>query len=385
MFTRIAHLTALIAFSLGFLCAGAPKYDGELSKSDTEIDIDSLDAKIGQMILVGFKGMTVTESDPIYWDLRDRKLGGVILFDYDVPTQTRNRNIRSPKQLKALTEQLRGYSETPLFISIDQEGGLVNRLKPRYGFPGSLSAQELGEINDTTNTRKAAQRIGSTLRNHGINLNFAPVVDVNTNTSNPIIGTKKRSFSSDPQAVSDHAEAFINGQLKENVISVLKHFPGHGSSTGDTHQGLTDVTDSWDSLELTPYRNLIERNNVQMIMTAHIVNKKLDPSGKPATLSKLVMTDILRDSLNFEGVIVSDDMQMGAIREYYGFKEAIQLALEAGVDILVFGNNSQFDEDVALKALSVIRRMVLEGDIPESKIEDSYRRIMKLKKEVLSS
>jgi len=287
-------------------------------------------------------------------------------------------------QLRKLSAQLDEIASTPLFISIDQEGGRVNRLKTRYGFPKFPSAQYLGELNDLEATREAGDRAGKHLSKNGLNLNFAPVVDLNNNPTNPIIGQLERSFSGDPKLVTDHAAAFIDGQLQNGVISALKHFPGHGSSKGDTHLGIADVTDTWEEAELQPYKSLIDSNKVQMIMTAHIVNKKLDESGRPATLSSKIIKGILRDSLGFDGVVVSDDMQMGAIRSHYGFKESIQLALEADVDILVFGNNSIYDEDVALKALSIIRRMVMEEVIPASKIDASYRRIMHLKNSMVT-
>ncbi len=380
MLKRALLSICILSVFLALFIGGSKNSVGEyINKSG----IDSLDHKIGQMLMVGFRGLKVSEADQIYWDIRDRKLSGVVLFDIDVPSKSKTRNIRSPKQLKQLTKKLQSWSETPLFISIDQEGGRVNRLKSKYGFPSSKSAQELGDLDKIETTRSAGRKIGSTLSKHGLNMNYAPVVDVNTNPDNPIIAGLERSFSGNPDKVTKHAKAFLEGQAEDGVIGVLKHYPGHGSSKGDTHLGMADVTDTWQNLELEPYRTLIKEESVDVIMTAHIVNRKLEPSGRPATLSRTIIKGILRDSLGFEGVVVSDDMQMGAIREHFGFKEAIKLALEADVDILIYGNNSIYDEDVSLKALSIIRRMVIEGEIPESKIEESYQRIMRLKNRTL--
>jgi beta-N-acetylhexosaminidase len=216
------------------------------------------------------------------------------------------------------------------------------------------------------------------LKTHGVNLNIAPVVDLNTNPSNPIIGDLERSFSADPDVVTRHAMAFIEAHHDAGVLCSLKHFPGHGSSTADSHLGFVDVTDTWTDAELIPYRNLIDADRADTVMTAHVFNAKLDPDV-PATLSKRVITGILRERLGFDGVIITDDMLMGAIANYYDFARSLEAAIDAGADILAIANNSIYDPDIADKAHRAVRSAVEAGRISESRIDESYRRIAALK------
>jgi beta-N-acetylhexosaminidase len=301
--------------------------------------VDDLDFKIGQMLMVGFKGFEANGINNIAEDIERYHAGGIVLYDYDVPTQKYERNIQSPLQLYRLTNSLKKYSSLPLLIAIDQEGGRVNRLKVNYGFPASVSAVYLGMLNNLDSTNKYAETTASTLQNEGININLAPVVDLNINPENPVIGKIGRSFSADPAIVVSHASEVIKAHHRHNVFTTLKHFPGHGSSTADSHLGLTDVTATWQRSELEPYRAIINAGICDIVMTAHIFNSNLD-AGYPATLSKNIITGILRDELKFDGVVISDDMQMKAISDYYGLETAIYRAIDAGVDILLFANNS---------------------------------------------
>jgi beta-N-acetylhexosaminidase len=202
-------------------------------------------------------------------------------------------------------------------------------------------------------------------------------VDVNLNPQNPIIGAKERSFSSDPAIVTQHALAVIEEHRQRNILTAIKHFPGHGSSAADSHLGLVDVTHRWQRKELEPFRAIIAAQMADLVMTAHIFNATW--GTVPATLSRYVLTKLLRDSLNFRGVIVSDDMQMKAIAAHYGLEEAIRLALQAGVDMLTFGNNMDYDEQIAQKAVAIIKRLIAAGTISRERIDESYRRILALK------
>jgi len=342
----------------------------------------TLDEKIGQMLKVGFRGLSVDENSPIVEDIRKYHIGGVVLFDYDVPRDTALRNISSPGQVQNLVQDLQRFADIPLIIAIDQEGGRVARLKPRYGFEKSVSAQYLGSLQNADSTRKYAHQTGQTLSELGINTNLAPVVDVNINPENPVIGGIERSFSDDPSVVTRHARLYIETLHEYGIITTLKHFPGHGSSRDDSHLGVVDVTDYWKQKELVPYRNLIESGTADIVMTAHIFNAALD-STYPATLSKPIITGILRDSLRFNGVVMSDDLQMKAIRTEYGLKETIKMSIQAGVDILSFANNSIFDAEIAAKAHGIINELVEEGSLSEGRIDQSYDRIMSLKRKYL--
>ncbi|TAE29956.1 MAG: glycoside hydrolase family 3 [Candidatus Kapaibacterium sp.] len=347
---------------------------------------DSLDLKIAQMLLIGFRGMSLQETDPFLKDVKAGRVGSVILFDYDVPTKEFKRNIESPQQVRGLTAQLAKAAREsnvglPLFISIDQEGGRVNRLKPRYGFPPSVSQQYLGKLNNMDSTRFYAAKTAQTLAENGFNLNFAPSVDVNVNPENPVIGKIERSFSAEPSIVASQAAVIVEEHRKKKVITTLKHFPGHGSSKADSHKGFVDVSDTWKPDEIKPYAELIRQNKVDMIMTAHIFNNRLD-ADVPATLSKRVITGILRDSLKYQGVVISDDMQMGAIADHYGLDVALEKCINAGVDIVCFGNNLQYDPDIITKASSILKRLVLEGKISRARVDESYRRIVALKQKL---
>ena len=344
----------------------------------------SLDAKIGQMLKVGFRGLSVDEQSPVVEDIQKYHIGGVVLFDYDVPKDTALRNIASPQQVQELTQDLQQFTRIPLIIAIDQEGGRVARLKPKHGFDPTVSAQYLGSLQDADSTQKYARQTGETLSELGINTNLAPVVDINLNPKNPVIGGIERSFSEDPEIVTEQAETYIETLHEYGIITTLKHFPGHGSSKDDSHLGVVDVTDYWQQEELVPYRNLIESGSADIVMTAHIFNAKLD-STYPATLSKPIITGILRDSLGFEGVVMSDDLQMKAIRTQFGLKETIKLSIQAGVDMLSFANNSIFDAEIAGKAHRIIKELIEEGAISEDRIDESYRRIMELKRKYLIS
>lgn len=337
-----------------------------------------LDVKIGQMLDIGFRGLQVADTNHIVRDIKKYHLGGVVLFDYDVPSHSPIRNIKSPEQVQKLVSNLKKLSNKPLIVSIDQEGGNVARLDPEHGFPQTVSAEYLGNLNNPDSTRFYAARMAKTLSKMGINVDLAPVVDVNVNPDNPVIGKLERSFSPAPQIVAKQAAVFIKAMHRHGVLTVLKHFPGHGSSTQDSHLGVVDVTDTWSKKELLPYKQLIDSNLVDMVMTAHIFNRHID-STYPATMSKPIINGILRDSLGYKGVVMSDDMMMGAIRKEYGLKTAIRQAIHAGVDIISFANNSVYDPQIVPKAHDIIKKMVEEGEISEDRINRSYQRIMKLK------
>ena len=339
---------------------------------------DSLDIKIGQMIMMGLDDFKKMEADqPMFRSIENGVIGGVILFGKHV-------NKRNPsKHLIKITSHIQSIAPIPAFIAIDEEGGKVNRLKPKYGFPKTVSAQYLGDLDDTDSTRHYAASTARIMNDLGINMNLAPNVDVNINTENPVIGLKERSYSEDYREVSKHAGIVVEEQFSKEIINVLKHFPGHGSSASDTHLGIADVSDSWKWEELFPYRTLIDAGNVQAIMTAHIVNERLDETRKPATLSKKIMTELLREFMGFKGVIVSDDMQMHAISKHFGFEEAIVLSINAGVDILMFANNTELTEKITPEYIhGVIKESVASGKISSERIDESYRRIMNLKKEL---
>jgi beta-N-acetylhexosaminidase len=332
---------------------------------------DSLDIKIGQMILIGLPQAKVDQK--VLEEVRTGKVGSIILFEKNIPTKN------SYSELKKITWTYQQAAPIPLFIAIDQEGGKVNRLKEKYGFPRSVSAAKLGTYT-LDSVRFYGETTAATLAGLGINVNFAPVVDLASNPTNPIIAKVERAYSANPDSVVLFAREFIKQHRKLGIVTVLKHFPGHGSSKDDTHLGLADVTNTWDEAELTPYRALIESSDVDGVMTAHIVNKKLDENALPGTLSSKINKGLLRDKLRYNGVVFSDDMQMHAIAKHYPLEEAVRLAILAGVDVLTFSNNIQGSQVRTVdKVHEIIRKFVEEGTIPASRIDESFRRIMVLK------
>lgn len=335
---------------------------------------DSLDIKIGQMILIGFPGAKVDEK--VLEEIRQGKVGSIIIFEKNIPAKN------SYAELKKITWTYQHAAPTPLFIAIDQEGGRVNRLKEKYGFPRSVSATKLGRVK-LDSVQFYAETTAATLAGLGINVNFAPVVDLSSNPTNPIIAKPERAFSAQADSVALFAREVIRQHRKLGVVSVLKHFPGHGSSKDDTHLGIADVTTTWNEKELYPYKTLIDSGEVDAIMTAHIVNKKLDATGNPGTLSKKVIDSLLRKQFHYNGVVFSDDMQMHAITKHYGLEEAIKLSINAGVDILTFSNNiSGSQERTVDKVHEIIKKFVMNGTISEERINQSYNRIMALKSQL---
>lgn len=382
-------MTKKLAFVLIILitiisCA-EKKDEGETQNSEL------LKEKIGQMVMVGFRGTEVTKNDPIYQMINEYHIGGVVLYSRDLPSkETIKRNVLSPNQLKKLNASLQAIDSTKLLIGIDEEGGYVTRLSVEDGFEYHKSHQAIGTIADLDSTKLWAANMAKELASLGINMNFGPVLDLNINPENPIIGKRKRSFSDSLQLVTKFGKIFMEEHQKRNIATSPKHFPGHGSSASDTHKGLANVTDTWSDRELIPFRELIKEKDIKVVMTSHVYNENLDTL--PATLSTKIIKDLLRKKFSFNGVIISDDMQMRAISNFYDFETSIQKALNAGVDMLLFSNNAAacpenindcqeipFDSEIAKKAINHILKLVEEGKISEERINESYVRILELK------
>jgi beta-N-acetylhexosaminidase len=346
-----------------------------------EEEEDPLDLWIGQMLMVGFRG-TDLQGTPFPRTVRDLHLGGVILFDRDVPTRSPVRNIVSPQQVQVLTAQLQTLAEVRLLIAIDQEGGQIARLKARHGFSATPSQAELGRLDDQEQTRASAREVGELLLDLGINVNFAPVLDLAVNPDNPIIAALERSYGAEADRVERHARWSIEEFHRAGILSAVKHFPGHGASEEDSHLGLPDVTNLWSETELEPFSALIEEQLPDLVMMAHLYNARWDETY-PASLSSAVITGMLRQKLGFEGVVVSDDMKMGAIAQNYSLEESIELAVKAGVDILLFGNNSDtYDPQIAQKAFNILKDLVEKGTLSRERVRQSYERIISLKEKI---
>ncbi len=352
----------------------------------------SIEKMAGQMIMTGFHGdgmgSAPEEFSAVEQQIKTGTIGGVILFDVDVSgllaqgmditeakKQIFSSNIKNTDQVKKLNSHLQSLAPQKLLIAIDQEGGQIQRLKTEHGFASIPSAKELG-TGDIITTYEKAYDLGKRLSDLGFNVDFAPLLDIDVNPESPAIGAKWRSFSADPDIVTQHGAAFARGLERAGIAYSFKHFPGHGSAAGDTHEGLTDITNTYQDYELTPYKNLLPNATpYTMVMVAHVVNKNFDIL--PASLSKKTI-DMVRN-MGFDGVIVSDDMDMGAIASKYGTETAIEMAINAGNDILVFGNNLTFDKNRGSDVNKIIVKLVKEGKIKKSRIRESYKRIMAMK------
>ena len=337
---------------------------------------DSLDIKIGQMILMGIPYAKVDTI--ILEEVRKGNIGSIILFEKNIP--------KKPSAFADLKKIIWTYQQAapiPIFVSIDQEGGKVNRLKEKYGFTRSITAEATGKSKSLDSARFYGEATAATLAGLGFNVNFAPCVDVAVEKTNPVIVTKGRAYSANEDSVAIMAAEFIKQHRKFGVVTVLKHFPGHGSSTTDSHFGIADVTKSWTPRELKPYQLLLDSGYVDAVMSCHIVNKELDKSGKPGTLSADMLDGILRKKMEYNGVVFSDDMQMEAISKQYGLEESIKLAILAGVDILCFANNVPGSQKISPQRIfEIIKTAVAKEEISAMRIDASYQRIKKLKNKI---
>ena len=338
-----------------------------------------LQQMIGQMIMVGFLGDTKDHAWflNVVEQVRQGKVTGVLYLA---------RNIRHQQAVSDMNKALNQAVETGLkpIIGVDQEGGFVQRLTPKVGFPSMPSARRVARSMEPRRAYEAYAALAQRLRKWGFNFNLGPVVDLDINPQNPIIGRLGRSFSKDPKTVAQYAAAFVEGHRKHGVLTVLKHFPGHGSSLQDSHKTVVDVSKTWQKSELAPYRELIRQGYADMVMSGHIRNKHLQPASDrhPASLSPSVLTGLLRDSLGHRGIVISDDMQMHAISQRYSFDEAIKRAVLAGTDILVFANDKNPDLHAPDRVISILTREAKTNETMRARIEASYKRIMRLKKKL---
>lgn len=332
-----------------------------------EIQEMSLQEKIGQMILCGFEGTEPSQS--LETLIAEQRIGGVIYFA---------RNVHNTKQIAELSGSLQAIAERngtlPLWISIDQEGGMVARITEGVALmPGSmaLAAGDAGP----EGAYEAAFISGKELRSLGINLNFAPDLDVNNNPDNPVIGV--RSFGESPEKVAQYGREAIRGFQDANVVATAKHFPGHGDTNTDSHLDLPTITHDEErirAVELVPFVEAIQ-GGVDAIMSSHIYFPALEPSQLPVTLSRAVLTGLLREELSYDGVIMTDCMEMNAISEHYGTVAAAVMAVEAGADLVLISHR----RDLQVGALAAIEQAVREGRIAEAHIDASVRRLLALK------
>ncbi|MFA5604000.1 MAG: beta-N-acetylhexosaminidase [Bacilli bacterium] len=328
----------------------------------------SLEEKIAQMLIVYYNSDSFDNN--LKGTLESVKPGGFILQGI---------NITNYEDTLNYVKQIKETSQIPMFISIDQEGGLVQRLynlkdiKPTY-IP---SMYDVGKLNDKDVAYQVGEVMAKELRTIGVNLTFAPVIDIYTNEENTVIGS--RAFGTTKEVVINNAIPLANGLFDNGVIPVFKHFPGHGDTHVDSHVGLPIVNKTLNQLkelELLPFKEAIQ-NNAKMIMVGHIAYPNITGDYTPATLSNKMINEVLRKELNFNGVVITDALNMGALTENYTDVEIYEKAINAGVDILLMPNGST-------KAISLIKESISNGKITEDRINQSLRRILTLKYEQLN-
>lgn len=349
----------------------APAADAQTAQSPEHEP--ALDRMLGAMLMFGFRGASLPHGDNFLNYISKGDIAGFIIFDKDV-TSGAPRNVKSPEQLKNLCSEIIKAAPGPVFIGVDQEGGQVRRLKPAKGFMDLPSAQAMGQGN-IHDTMAMGEKLGAELKGLGINVDLAPVVDVDTNPFNPAIGKLGRAFSPDATLAAAHALAFGRGLARQGVIPVLKHFPGQGCAQKDSHLEAMDVGQCWNAdVDLLPYAEIFKAGWPGMVMVGHISHKELD-SSLPASLSKNIVTGLLRKGLGWQGVVISDDLQMKAASQGRDLKETIFLAIDAGTDILLFGNNLEWDAELPQKVLDALHSLVAEKRISEERIRESWERI----------
>lgn len=340
----------------------------------------SLREKIAQMLCFGFEGAYWSEVETLKeWLSSPDGLGWLIEFNYDCHTQTYGKNIQSFEQLQTLNQKIKAnYAQNhphglPLWLSVDVEGGKVDRLSQLADYPKSPTAQNMALLSQTQRQTIWLQTARYLKALH-FDLNFSPVVDLNLSPQQGIFGPFERCFSEDPVLVSQLAQEYIEILRQQGLMACIKHFPGHGSARGDSHEGFVDVTTTFEQMELTPYQKLLQIPGlVECIMTAHVVNRELDDSGIPATLSKKMIRGILRQQFQYRGLVISDDLQMFAIAKYFSKEESIVKAIEAGADVLMFCN--QLGADTPKDIIDRIENLIKHQRIDERWIENAYQRI----------
>ena len=331
---------------------------------DEYINTLSVKQKISQLFITGFTGNNPKKCNA-FKELLKNGLGGVIFF---------TQNITSEKQFKNIIEEIKSEALIPPFLSIDQEGGRVERTENIHGGKKYLSAKLIAQKGEEA-LKNQTSEMAKEIQGYGINMNFAPVLDVNTNKNNPVIGD--RAYSNDPDEVSKFSKIVIEEYLNKSILPVGKHFPGHGDSGVDSHVSLPTINLPMDELEkkhIKSFRKAI-KNNIPAIMIAHVYYPAFDKDKIPASLSQNIITDYLVKKLDFQGIIISDDMVMGAIKGFSPIEACIK-ALNAGINMFIFRNT----DDKVIKLINQLEEAVSKKQLDEKIIDASLKKIFKFKK-----
>ena len=381
---RIRSLAVLLgaALLLGCVGCGTNSDTGSASQNTPDktdevqriVSAMSLEDKVAQLFLVKPEaivdiGAATAAGESTKQAIDKTPVGGFVYF---------SDNLQSEQQVQEMLSNVQKYSKDrtglPAFLSVDEEGGTVARIagSGRFDVPNVGNMADIGASGDVQQARQAGETIGTYLSELGFNLDFAPDADVLTNPENTVV--KKRSFGSDPQVVSDMSLAVAQGLAQHQIHSVYKHFPGHGATEGDTHKGYAYTNKTLDELkqsELVPFAHAIE-NGAEFIMAAHISVPNITNDDTPTSLSKTMITDVLREQMGYDGIVVTDAMNMGAVTEQYTSAQAAVKALQAGADIILMPENFQ-------EAYQGVLDAVKSGELTEQQIDTAVTRIVKVK------
>lgn len=335
----------------------------------------TLEQMAGQMIIVGFEGTTADSAgvEAVRSELAAGRLGGVMYL---------KKNVASLDAVRQMNAAFRAAApELPPFITLDQEGGAVERLTADVGFAEIDNAATIARRNSAERAEAIYATMAAGIAELGFSVNFGPVADLNTNADNQIIARFGRAFSADPAVVTAYDAAFIRAHRAAGLVTALKHFPGHGSSSADSHEGFVDITQTWDATELEPYRTLVADGLADMVMIGHLYHADYaEGDGEtPSSLSPRWIGGVLRGELGFDGVVISDDLEMGAIRDHFSLEETVTRAVRAGMDILLFSNTAKYRPGLSQEVLAILLAEAEADPAFAARIEQSYRRIVALK------
>ena len=336
----------------------------------------TLDQMAGQMIIVGFTGDDASDASvkALATEIGAGTLGGVMYL---------KTNVKSLSAVTAMNREFRAASpDLPPFLTLDQEGGAVERLTKDVGFAEMPNAQTIAESDTPAQAQAAYLKMAQGIAALGFTVNFAPVADLNINPNNQIIAKYGRSFGKSAATVAEYDESFVAAHHAAGLLTALKHFPGHGSSTGDTHKGFVDISKTWKPVELEPYKTLFADGYSDFVMVGHLYHSGYGDEGPlklPASLSGNWIGTVLRGQLGFTGVVISDDLEMGAIRDEFDLHDTVVRAVNAGVDVLLFSNTAAYSAGLADKIRAILVAEANGDPAFKAKIAASYARIVLLK------
>lgn len=369
-------LAAIVVFTLSSCCAEKTEVTVTPlpSENSAEEILSGMNVKqkVGQLFCVSFTGTELSQNVRDFFE--KYCVGNVILFSKNIDNAVQTADL-----CREIQSEIRKNTGADAFIGTDQEGGTVVRITDgALYYPGAMATAATGSVDYA---RQVGEYMGAELKALGINIDFAPVADINSNPDNPVIGA--RSFGDSAEIASEYAVSFVNGMNASGIVSAAKHYPGHGDTDTDSHYGLPMINKSADELmdlELVPFKKLID-GHVPAIMAAHIIYPQID-ADNPASMSKILLTDILRNTLGFDGIIVTDGLRMGAVADNFGSADACAAAINAGADLLITGSGGE-NEDLSLDAQKACIERVLEaaesGEITEETLDAAVLRILKCK------